>query len=167
MPVTAGERAALVARYEGGYAAFAAAVAEVTDLDAAHEGWTPRQVVHHLADAEMTSAIRLRRLLAEDAPVIAAYDENAFARRLHYDARPVEVSLRAIEAARATSAELLAHLSEDEWARQGTHTEDGAYGVEDWLRIYAAHPYDHAEQVRAAGRAAAAGAAAAAAGLVP
>ena len=147
MPVSA-DRAALLARYREGYAAFAAAVAGCDDLDAAADGWTPRQVAHHLADAEMTSAIRLRRLLAEDAPAIAAYDEEAFARALHYVERPVEASLRAVEAARATSLELLEHLTEDEWARQGTHSESGPYGVEDWLRIYADHPYDHAEQVR-------------------
>jgi hypothetical protein len=145
------DRAALVARYETGYAAFAAAVAEAGERldEAAEGGWTARQVVHHLADSELTSAIRLRRLLAEDGPVIAAYDEERFARALHYD-RPVEAALRAVEAARATSAELLGLLGEDEWARAGTHTDDGPYGVERWLRTYAEHPYDHADQVRRA-----------------
>lgn len=150
------ERAALVARYRAGYAAFAEAVAECGDLDARADaepgGWTPRQVVHHLADSEMTSAIRLRRLLAEDDPVIAAYDEEAFARLLHYETRPVEASLRAAEAARAASADLLDALTEEEWARAGTHSDSGTYGVMDWLRIYADHPYDHAEQVRRARR---------------
>ncbi|HEU0129449.1 MAG TPA: DinB family protein [Mycobacteriales bacterium] len=148
--MTPAERAALVERYRGGYAAFAAAVAGAGDrLDrpAPDGGWTGRQVVHHLADSELTSALRLRRLLAEDAPVIAGYDENAFARVLRYD-RPVDAALRAVEAARATSAELLGLLTEAEWARAGTHTESGPYGVEDWLRTYAAHPYDHAEQLR-------------------
>jgi hypothetical protein len=149
----AAERAALVERYAAGYAAFAAAVADAAAAgrldDARAGGWSARTVVHHLADAEMTSAIRLRRLLAEDAPVIAAYDEESFARALRYD-RPVEAALRAIEAARATSAELLGLLTEAGWERSGTHTEDGAYGVERWLRSYAAHPYDHAAQVRRA-----------------
>jgi hypothetical protein len=149
----AADRAALVSRYAAGYAAFAAAVADAVAAgrldDARAGGWSARTVVHHLADAEMTSAIRLRRLLAEDAPAIAAYDEESFARALHYD-RPVEAALRVIEAARASSAELLGLLTEADWARSGTHTEDGAYGVERWLRIYAAHPYDHAAQVRRA-----------------
>lgn len=152
VPVTPDERAALVARYKAGYDAFAEAIAESDDLDAADEGWTPRQVAHHVADSELTSAIRLRRLLAEDDPVVAGYDENAFARVLRYEQRPVEAALRAIEAARATSAELLDLLTEADWARRGTHTETGAYGVEEWLRTYAEHPYDHAEQVRRARR---------------
>jgi hypothetical protein len=152
VPVT-GDRAALVARYADGYTAFAEAVAECPDLDASDgDGWTARQVVHHLADAELTSGIRLRRLLAEDEPVIASYDENAFARLLHYDARSVDVSLRVVEAVRAASLDLLGRLSEAEWARRGTHTESGPYGVEDWLRTYVAHPFDHAEQVRRARR---------------
>ena len=151
--MTPAERAAAVERYRGGYAAVAAAVAAAgpdrLDL-AAMGGWTARQVVHHLADAEMTSAIRLRRLLAEDAPVIAAYDENAYADVLRYAERRVEIALRAIEAARETSAELLDLLTEEQWARTGTHSESGEYGVAEWLRIYAAHPYDHAAQIRAA-----------------
>lgn len=114
------------------------------------DGWTARQIVHHLADSEMTSAIRLRRLLAEDAPEIAAYDENRFAERLHYDARPIGPSLDALAAARSTSVQLLERLREDDWARTGTHSESGRYGVEDWLRIYAAHGRDHAEQIRRA-----------------
>lgn len=151
--MTPAERAALVTTYREGYAAVVAALdaAGPDRLDvAADGGWTARQVVHHLADSEMTSAIRLRRLLAEDTPVIAGYDEEAFARVLRYDSRPVEASLRALEAARATTAELLDALTEDEWARAGTHSETGPYGVEDWLRVYAAHGHDHAAQIRAA-----------------
>ena len=54
-----------------------------------------------------------------------------------------------MRAARAATATILDHLTDEEWARAGTHTEMGAYGVEAWLRVYAEHPYDHAEQARA------------------
>jgi hypothetical protein len=153
-PLTPAERAALIGRYAGGYAALAAAVdaaAGRLDQAAPDGGWTARQVVHHVADSEITSAIRLRRLLAEDDPVIGGYDENRFAAVLRYD-RPVDAALRAVEAVRSTSLELVERLTPAEWARAGTHTETGRYGVEDWLRTYAAHPYDHAAQLaRAAG----------------
>jgi hypothetical protein len=151
------ERATLLQRNADGAAEVRKAVQDLTDAeldappaDEPNGGWTARQVVHHLADSEMTSAIRLRRLLAEDHPTIDAYDEGEFARRLHYDTRPIEPSLDAMDAARRSSLDLLRHLTEDEWRNHGTHTETGRYSVEDWLRIYADHAHDHADQIRRA-----------------
>ena len=145
------ERADLIATYRDGHRAVVDALDGATDADLdARPGadeWTAREVVHHLADSEMTSAIRLRKLLAEDDAVIHGYDEPTYARRLYYD-RPIEASLEAMAAARRTTAEILDRLTAEEWARVGTHTESGPYGVEDWLRIYAAHAHDHAEQIR-------------------
>ena len=148
-----GTRQELIARYKGGHRVVMEAVTGLTDteLDARGEPgeWTTRQIIHHLADSEMTSAIRLRRLLAEDQPEIQGYDEAAFAERLHYD-RPVAASLDALKAARASSAELLDRLTETDWLREGTHTQSGRYTVEDWLTIYAAHAHDHADQIQRA-----------------
>ncbi len=125
-----------------------AAVGEL-DVRLAPDEWTPREVVHHLADSEMTSAIRLRKLLAEDSPVIQGYDQEEFARRLHYD-RPIAASLTTLHAVRAVTAEFLERLTSDEWTREGTHSESGHYSVDDWLQIYAAHAHDHADQIRRA-----------------
>ena len=105
--------------------------------------------MHHTADSELTSAIRLRRLIAEDEPDVGAYDEELFARRLHYD-RPLDASLAAIRAARESTAEILDRLDEADWARGGTHPEHGRYTVETWLRVYAEHCHEHAEQLRRA-----------------
>lgn len=145
-------RRSLVERYREGPALVAAVVSGLTaeDLDARPRdgSWCPREIVHHLADSEMTSAIRLRRLLAEDQPLIEGYDEEQFARVLFYD-RPTDASLRAIAAARETSAEILERLSDAQWTRAGTHSESGPYSVETWLEIYAAHCHDHVAQIRA------------------
>lgn len=143
-------RSQLIDRYRQGYLAVTRALAGITDaqLDApSPDGWTARMVVHHLADSEMTSAIRLRRLIAEDDPEIQGYDEAEFARVLYYDRRPIESSLAALKAARDSTATILEHLTEEQWARTGTHTESGPYGVEAWLEIYAAHAHDHAGQI--------------------
>jgi len=145
----------LVNRYRDGFRAVSEALDGISEtvLDSAHEGWTPRMIVHHLADSEMTSAIRLRRLIAEDAPAIAGYDEERFARELFYDQRPIEHSLSALRASRETTAEILDRLSEEQWQRAGTHSEIGRFSVGDWLEIYAAHAHDHAAQIlRARGK---------------
>jgi DinB superfamily len=144
----------LVARYREGPAVVEQAVAglneEELDRRPAEGEWSPREVVNHLADSEMTSAIRLRKLLAEDSPTLQCYDEEEFARRLHYDVRPIGPSLAALRAARETSASILEHLSEADWERSGTHSESGPYSVQTWLEIYATHARDHAEQIRKA-----------------
>lgn len=146
-------RAEKVRQYNDGVARVREALAGATDaeLDArpAPDKWTAREIVHHLADSEMTSAIRLRRLIAEDKPVIVGYDQEEFTRRLHYD-RPIEASMRAFAAARETTGELLDRLSEAEWAREGTHSESGHYSVLIWLEIYAKHAHGHADQIRRA-----------------
>src|SRR5687767_5734566 len=108
------DRAALIARYIEGPDVVEQAVAGLDDaaLDRrpAPNEWTAREVVHHLADAETRSAIRLRQLLAEDAPTIQGYDEELYARVLHYD-RPIASSLALIRAVRASTAELFEHIT--------------------------------------------------------
>lgn len=152
MTMSSDERRALLVRYRDGAAEFEAAVADVApaELDAhpiAGE-WSVREIAHHLADGELNSAIRLRRLIAEDEPAILGYDERTFTDRLHSMERPIATSLEAAAAARASTLTILECLTDEEWARTGTHSEMGAYSVERWLQAYANHPWEHAEQVR-------------------
>jgi len=149
--MTADERRTLIAQYTDGYRAVAEALAGATDeeLDArpAPGKWTAREVVHHLADSEMTAAARLRVIVATENAQIIGYDQDQFARRLYYD-RPIAASLDAFKAARRSTAEILERMSDAEWARAaGTHTEHGPYTAERWMQIYAAHAHAHAEQI--------------------
>jgi hypothetical protein len=152
----AAERQQLIGQYIEGADEVDRALREIGrdafDRRPADGSWNAREVVHHLADSEMTSAIRLRKLLFEDDPVITGYDEAGYATFFHYADRPMEPALSAIRAARATTAQILATLGEAAWSRAGTHTESGPYSVEDWLRIYGRHAHEHADQIRRAGR---------------
>src|SRR5919199_2985530 len=143
-------RKKLIEQYKDGYRVVAEALTGAKDeeLDArpAPDKWSAREVVHHLADSEMTAAIRARLLIAVDRPQIVGFDQDEFARKLHYD-RPIEASLDAFKAARRTTAELLERLTEAEWLREGTHTEHGRYTLERWLEIYSTHAHKHAEQI--------------------
>jgi hypothetical protein len=146
------ERSALLDRFRTGTADVESALAGIDEADldrapASADDWTARQVVHHLADSEAMAYIRLRRLIAEDQPVIIGYDEPEWARRLHYD-RPIAPSLAVLAAVRTASLQLLETLTPDEWERTGTHSDSGPYGVATWLGIYADHAHDHADQIR-------------------
>lgn len=150
-----GTRADLIAKYKEGPDIVAKAVEGLSEADLDRRpspaDWTAREVVHHLADAEARSAVRLRQLLAEDAPTIQAYDEELYARTLHYD-RPIASSLAVLRAVRASTGELLDRLTDADFSRSGTHTDSGPYSVDTWLELYAAHGHDHAEQLLAAAR---------------
>lgn len=109
--------------------------------------WSAAEIVHHLADSETASALRLRKLLTEAHPVIQGYDQELYARALRYNEREITPSLEAFRAARATTAQLLPLLSEADWAREGWHSDSGRYSAETWLRIYAVHAHNHAAQI--------------------
>jgi hypothetical protein len=147
------QRKALMQKYKDGYRVVAEALAGATDreLDARPSPgkWSAREIVHHLADSEMTSAIRLRLLVVEDRPTIKGYDQEAFARKLFYD-RPYEASLEAFRSARETTSQILQRMTASDWAREGTHSEVGAYSVDKWLAIYADHAHNHADQIKRA-----------------
>jgi hypothetical protein len=150
--MTPSERAQLIARYRAGHAVLQEALRDLTtaelDWRPAPEAWSVRDVVHHLEDAELTGAVRLRRLLTEDAPAIPAFDEEVYRERLRYAERPIAAALDAIRAAHLTTDELLDRLEEADWTRTGVHSEEGAYPVERWLAFHAAHTHDHAAQIR-------------------
>jgi DinB family protein len=150
--MTPNERQRLIARYTAGYALVSAALAGIDDAELdfhpAPGEWSAREVVHHLADSETIAGLRLRQLLVDDAPRLQAYDQEEYARRLHYQRRPVEPSLRAFEAARASTAQLLELMTESDWQRSGTHSESGHYSATKWLHLYADHAEIHAEQIQ-------------------
>jgi hypothetical protein len=147
------ERKKLIGQYRDGYTEIAEALLKITpeELDArpGPGRWSAREVVHHLADSEMSAAIRLRRLIAEDRPEFTRQDQDEFARRLYYD-RPYQTSLELFRWVRESTAELLDRLTPAEWAREGTHAQAGPFNVDRWLTIYAPHAHKHARQIREA-----------------
>ena len=150
--MTIDERTSLIEKYKAGYDEVLEALKDFpTESLSGHplEGkWSAAEIVHHLADSESTSGIRLRRLLVEENPRIEGYDQEEFAIRLKYNEREIGPSLQAFQGARASTAQLLVLMSEEDWKRTGEHSESGRYSTEDWLRIYADHAHNHAMQIR-------------------
>jgi DinB superfamily len=150
--MTPEERKDLIAKYAAGYGEVMNALNGFpSDSLGAHPipgKWSAREIVHHLGDSESVSAGRLRKLLAEDNPVIQGYDQDQYAIKLRYNERDMAPALEAFRLARETTMQLLELMTEDDWKRAGTHTESGPYAAEDWLKIYAAHAHNHAAQIR-------------------
>jgi len=160
-PMTREERNALIERYAAGYSEVTASLdgfpADGLTKHPIPGKWSAAEIVHHLADSENISAIRIRKLLVEERPVIQGYDQDAFAVRLRYNSRSLGPALDAFRTARATTLQILRDLSDEEWARTGWHTDAGLYSAERWLQIYAEHAHNHASQIRRLRQALAAG----------
>jgi hypothetical protein len=149
--MTPDERRELIVQYKDGYSEVLRNLQEFPEDSLTARPipgkWSAAEIIHHLADSETTSGLRLRRLLVEDHPLIQGYDQDEYAAKLHYNKRDINPSLEAFRNARETTAQLIDLMTEQDWHREGTHSESGSYSAEDWLRIYAAHAHNHAAQI--------------------
>ena len=110
--------------------------------------WSIRTITAHLADSEVVGAYRFRLLVAQENPVLQAYDEKAWAENLDYARRKPSASLESFRRARLENYELLKELPDAAFARQGTHTERGAVTLADTLKTFAEHAEKHARQMQ-------------------
>ena len=110
--------------------------------------WTVRQIVAHLADAEMVGAHRFRQVIAEENPTLIAYDQDAWARNLDYAHRKPKTSLETFRRIRAENYELLKDLPPATFDRAGNHSENGRMTLRQLLEGYASHAESHAIQLQ-------------------
>src|ERR1700682_2400037 len=106
---------------------------EEEDFTTAPGKWSIRQIIAHLADAEMVGAHRFRQVVAEENPTLIAFDQDAWAANLDYARRKPKQSLETFRRVRAENYELLKVLSEEAFERAGNHTERGRMTVRQLL----------------------------------
>lgn len=106
------------------------------------DGWTLRQVVHHVPDSHMNSFVRFKLALTEENPTIKPYDEGAWA-LLSDSSLPVQVSLDLLEALHTRWVLLLHSIKPEDWKRTFQHPENGSMTLEYALALYAWHSRHH------------------------
>jgi hypothetical protein len=109
-------------------------------------GWTVRQVVHHVGDSHMNAFVRLKLALTEDNPTVKPYDEKAFA-TLPDQQLPIEVSLLLVDGLHARWAAVLNALSREHFTRPLYHPEIGAITVDYVVQTYGWHSRHHVAHI--------------------
>ena len=117
-------------------------------LSGSGAGWSPAEVLTHLADTEVVTGWRLRQILAEDEPTIQPYDQERWATALHYQKRDPTVALEAFGAARHANLEILRLLSDEEWERTYVQPEYGRQTLRTKIRHISDHDLAHLRQIR-------------------
>lgn len=108
------------------------------------DGWTVRQVVHHLSDSHHNSYIRFKWALTEDTPTIKAYDEKAWADLFDSRSAPIDLSLDHLEAIHRKLVFLLRGLDREQLGRSFLHPETGqATTLAENVGRYAWHGNHH------------------------
>lgn len=113
------------------------------------EGWTVRQLVHHLADSHLNAYVRTKFALAEDTPTVKTYDEAIWAQMPDYQA-PVEISLVLLDGLHQRWVTLLRALPEASFQRAVQHPEWGLMPLDHLVAQYAWHSRHHTAHIRTA-----------------
>lgn len=118
-------------------------------LDAPYrpEGWTVRQVVHHVPDSHMQAYSRFKLALTEDQPAIKTYREDEWARLSDSFTTPVDVSLQLLAALHRRWVELLRSMRTADFARTLIHPEHGLLHLDQMLALYAWHSQHHTAHI--------------------
>jgi hypothetical protein len=150
-PPTPEQRQELLRHIEHAPANLRAAVAGLSDqqLDTPYrpEGWTVRQVAHHVPDSHLNAYVRFKLALTEDEPTIKPYAEDRWARLADTQATPVEVSLTLLDSLHNRWVRLLRALQQEDWKRTFRHPELGLVPLEKNLALYAWHGRHHVAHI--------------------
>jgi hypothetical protein len=145
------DRGTRIAAIEGAPAAFRAATAGLTDaqLDTPYrpDGWTVRQVVHHVADSHVNAYARVRLCLTESNPTIKPYDEVQWAELPDARTLPIASSLAILDGLHHRWTVLAQTLIEADYARTVFHPANGAMTLDAIMEMYAWHSKHHAAHI--------------------
>ncbi|HMK21640.1 MAG TPA: bacillithiol transferase BstA [Terriglobales bacterium] len=111
------------------------------------DGWTLRQVVHHVPDSHMNAYVRFKLALTEEEPTIRPYMEALWAELPEAKSGPVDLSLTLLELLHQRWTMALRGMMPAQWKRTLRHPEIGVLSLEKMLALYAWHGRHHVAHI--------------------
>jgi hypothetical protein len=111
------------------------------------DGWTVRQVVHHVPDSHLNAYTRFKLGLTEDTPTIKPYDEAKWAQLEDSRSTPIATSLALLDAVHDRWLRVLRAMSSSDFARTLNHPENGVMNLDQMLALYEWHGRHHVAHV--------------------
>ena len=105
--------------------------------------WSIQQIVLHLVDSDLVMADRMKRIIAEDIPLLVGFDESAWAKRLDYGSSDPHLAAEVFRLNRLHLAAILRRQSDETFDRYGIHTQAGKKTLLDFLTGYYGDHLDH------------------------
>jgi len=150
-PLDDEQRRAFIGKIEETPAQMRAAVAGLTEeqLDTPYrpEGWTVRQVVHHVPESHLNSYVRLKLAITEDEPTIKPYFEDRWAELDDARQAPIALSLDLMDALHGRWVWFLRSLKQSDFQRTFRHPELGVVSIDKNIALYAWHGQHHVAHI--------------------
>jgi uncharacterized damage-inducible protein DinB len=105
--------------------------------------WSIQEIVVHILDSDLIATHRMRRMVAEDMPLLVSYDENLFITHIPAADADVDEVLDLFEANRRFTARWMRSLAANAFTREGIHTQRGKVTVQFMLENYTKHIAHH------------------------
>jgi hypothetical protein len=109
--------------------------------------WSTLEVICHLVDSNDAWIHRMKRVIAEERPLLIGFDESRFADTLAYHERDPEEELSVFEQGRRQMGRILRTLPAEAWSRTGVHSERGLITLEDHLQLQTEHVLHHLKSI--------------------
>ena len=116
----------------------------------ASDKWSVREIIAHLADAEIVGGFRMRLILGAPGTPIVPFDQDVWVANLHYDKRDARKALEQFRVLRETNLAMLKTLTPEQWKHFGMHAERGQESIEHMVRMFAGHDLNHLHQIASA-----------------
>jgi hypothetical protein len=101
--------------------------------------WSVAEVIGHIVDSDLTASDRMKRVIAEENPLLVNCEETLWVQSLDYPNTPVDETVALFAANRRLTARVLRTLPEEAFARKGTHTVDGSTTLAGIVKKYIGH----------------------------
>ncbi|MED4582899.1 DinB family protein [Brevibacillus choshinensis] len=141
----------LIEEYSRGYTMLREAIEGLSEEELrfkpAPDKWSIHQILIHVTDSEILSTHRLKKVLAEEEPLLISFDQNAWANNLGYDLQDREQSLLLFQMLRSSMQAVLDHLTSEQSERVGVYADEGRFTFTQLLEYRVNHVRDHLAQI--------------------
>ncbi|WP_165971986.1 DinB family protein [Paenibacillus piri] len=120
---------------------------ELLHFKPAPDKWSIKEVIIHVSDAEMIAIYRMKKIIAENNPLLFKFDPDAWAGRLKYESLDLQHYLELFKLQRAGMTAVLKGLQPDDWERTGVHNIAGKQTLKDIVSMFVGHVSRHIQQI--------------------
>jgi uncharacterized damage-inducible protein DinB len=142
---------ALIEEYGCGYKMLREAIENLTEEELrfkpASDKWSIHQILIHVADSELVSTQRLKKVLSEEEPILTSTDQEAWANALGYDQLDREQYLLLFDLLRSSMLPILIKLTAEQTERAGVYTDAGRFTFKQLLEYRVEHIRGHLAQI--------------------